>query len=205
MNMKKTQAFALLDVILAVILLAIATAGSYALIKSFRSSSQVQQLTRYATNISQNYMPFLQGGTYSSVLSGDKLSSEFLLSIGIPADDVVNCDSGYCYVNTGVYANGKESVLNFKEVIDDSVTHANYFVQGLIATGAETNAITQGLSTAFSVFCVVSNGPLAADTQSCSLLSDDEKSGSYAVYLVFPKSGHLPPTDAAGFQAAYQS
>ena len=204
--MKKLQAFALLDVILAVVLLSIATIGSYSLVKSFRSSSQTQQLTRYATNISQNFMPFLEGGSFDSVLSddgtGDKLSKDFLLSIGIPAEDAVNCDGDFCYVNSGIYANANESVLNFMEVEDDSVTHANYFIQGLSVTGAETNAIIQGLSTVFSVYCVPAAGTaLGTTTESCSLLEDSKAKDPYSVYLVFPKSGNVAPADASGFTA----
>ena len=209
--MKKYRAFALLDVILAVILMCIATIASYSLIKSFRSSSQVQQLTRYATNIAQNFMPFLENGTYDSVLSssgtGNQLSNEFLLSIAIPAEDIVDasgmaCVSGYCYVNSGVYANSKQSILNFMEVPHDSATGAAYFIQGLTATGAETNAITQSLSTIFSVFCVPgADAALGSPSGNCKLLADDQASSVYSVYLVFPKSGSTAPADASGFVA----
>lgn len=203
--MKKFKAFALLDVILAVVLLGIATIGSYSLVKSFRSSSQIQQLTRYATNIAQNFMPFLEGGTSGSVLQDTgttKLDQDFLLSIGIPQDDLERCsnESGgmNCFVNSGLYyGDGKLALMNFAQVINDSVTGASYFLQALQATGSETNAIVQGLGGVFSVFCAPGEQVnINTISQQCALLSDDQSGETYSVFLVLPKSGSAPPKDA---------
>ena len=186
--MKKSRGFALLDVLLAVILLSIVTIGSYSLVKSFRSTSAMQKLVRYATTITENYMPFLEGSVSTDVLSDNKLSAEFLESINIPDVDLRPTDCEYCYVKTGLQdSSGADLKMNF-DTVTDTDTAANFFIIGFTTsvTAGEKNQMLQSLGGVFSLYC-----PDAA----CTLTSEDD-SHDYEVKMVFPKAGSTIPGDS---------
>jgi hypothetical protein len=200
--MKLRNGFAMFDVLLAVILMAIAAVGSYSLVKSFKSSSSVQQVTQYANTITQNFMPFLEGVSYDSVLDPagtHKLSNDFLLSIGIPSEDLepneACADSSvetYCTVNTGLHTSAGESLMQFAQSQDASGTNvgADYFIVGLKATVKQANSLAQNLGTTYSVFC--GTGKLSGATP-CGLDAGGA-TDTTSVFMVFPKSGKSPPS-----------
>ena len=191
--MKKLHAFALLDVLLAVILLAIVTAGGYALMKNFRSTSSMQQFTRYATTITENYMPFLDGSVDTEILSGTKLSKEFLESINIPEEDL-NCNSDdYCSVKTGLYYTSSQAVcMNFSQV-RDSATGGNFFLIGFSGTIAQKDQAMKSLGSMFSVFCKGNISQKIEDDAGLCNLSSSASTSGISVVLVFPKSGDSLP------------
>jgi len=191
---KIVRGFALFDALLAVILMTIAAAGSYTLIKSFRVNSATQQLIRYATTISQNYMPFLDEGTESSVLKDDALSASFLNAIGIPKEDqVASADADFYYVNSGMYVSDAKSNMSFAINIsdeEDGQKLANNFLILVPATGAQVNQVLQSASSLFSIFCPATG---AAKSTACTL--NDTPDALYDLWLVFPKVGSTwPPT-----------
>ncbi|MCD8525178.1 MAG: prepilin-type N-terminal cleavage/methylation domain-containing protein [Gammaproteobacteria bacterium] len=197
--MKKIQGFALLEALLALVLMMIAAGASYTLIKSFRANSSIQQFIRYSTNITQSFMPFVDGGAYSTVLSGNKLSQPFLTSISIPSEDQRDCSNAYCYVSSGMYLDGgsAESNLSFGVQMDSAQELASYFMIAVNATGLQVNQILQTASTMFSVYCAESQGAnISSITTPCVLQSSANNSTPYSLFLVFPKSGDAPPVGA---------
>jgi len=197
--MKKIQGFALLEALLALVLVMIAAGASYTLVKSFRANSSIQQFIRYSTNITQSFMPFLDGGAYSTVLSDDKLSQSFLTSISIPSEDQIDCSSSYCYVNSGMYLDGSEteSNLSFGVQTDSAQQLGSYFIIAVNATGLQVNQILQTASTMFSVYCTENKGKnISSITSTCALQPSANNSTPYSLFLVFPKSGDSPPAGA---------
>lgn len=194
---KITRGFALFDALLAVILMTIAAAGSYTLIKSFRVNSATQQLIRYSTTISQNYMPFLDEGSSSPAIKGDALSSSFLNAIGIPQEEQIeSSNSGFYYVNSGMYdTSGNKSKMSFTIFVPDSAGGsqqlANHFLILVPATGSQVNQVLQSASSLFSIYCPT---PGAAKTTACVLNSTPD--AMYDLWLVFPKSGNTWPPAA---------
>lgn len=202
--MMQQRGFALFEVLLAVILMAIAAAGSYALVKSFRVNSATQQVVNYATTITQNFIPFLDGGSATTVLtaSTDTLSSPFLSSIGIPATDQVTSSgaacagaTASCYVKSGMYVtSGGKSIMSFDSVTNSTQNLASYFAIALQATGAQVNQILQSSSSLFSVYCAASGSALAAAGENCVLKSKDDANTTYSLFLVFPKTSAIAST-----------
>lgn len=194
----RQRGFALFEVLLAVVLMAIAAAGSYTLVKTFRANSSTQQVIRYTTNITQNFMPFLNGSSSSTVLTDDKLAKNFLTSTGISTNDLVCEEGSYCYVKTNMPVTGgggaQESQMNFGVYIDPNYTLANEFAIGLQATGTQVNQILQGASSLFSVYCAVGAGVhLNSIASNCALQPSDNAGVVYSLFLVFPKSEGAAP------------
>ena len=206
----RQRGFALFDVLLAVVLMAIAAAGSYTLVKSFRANSSTQQFIRYATTLTQNFTPFLDGHSAPSLLNGTQLSYDFLNAVDIPSEDRISsgtttCPAStsttktYCYVNSGMYLAGKLSLMGFGSVQtgDSSQPLADYFVIAVQATGSQVNQVLQSTSSLFSVYCAAGKVTLSAASK-CSLLGDSAKNSTYSLFLVFPKSGDKPPVATDG-------
>ena len=194
--MQQKMGFALLEVLLAVILMAIAAGASYTLVKSFRTNAATQQFLRYATNITQNYIPFLEseavGGTSiaTPVYKNNGLSQTFLTSIGIPSDDM-SCASGYCFVSSGIYSASTGTASNQTMRFNiGTVSSTYYFVIGVKASGGQVNQVLQSASSLFSVF--YTDGTTAS--ASSEITADSAK--DYHLYLVFPKSGSSLPGGA---------
>lgn len=191
----RQRGFALFDVLLAVVLMAIAAAGSYTLVKSFRANSSTQQFIRYSTTITQSFIPFLNGADITAVLNNNQLSTSFLKSIGIPDEDQ-GCSNGFCNVDSGMYLDDKKSQMAFGVQTNADQTLANYFIIAVRATGVQVNQVLQSASSLFSVYCPVEGGSLSGQSK-CALVSKDTASTqSYNLYLVFPKSGDTPPTSS---------
>lgn len=193
--MMRQRGFALFDVLLAVILMTIAAAGSYTLVKSFRVNSAAQQVMRYATTITQSFVPFLDGGNSANVLQDQKLASSFLSAIGITTTDQVTesgaaCagDSAFCYVDSGMYTGDGKSLMSFNSVTDNTQKLASYFAIALLATGAQVNQILQSASSLFSVYCGEKNTNLNTLSSNCSLKDKDSANEIYSLFLVFPKT-----------------
>ena len=117
----RQRGFALFDVLLAVVLMAIAAAGSYTLVKSFRTNSSTQQLIRYSTTITQSFIPFLNSADITHVLKDNQLSSVFLKSIGIPDEDQ-QCSNGFCAVVVDL----RSDILPDQSFLRDSHLLGNY-------------------------------------------------------------------------------
>lgn len=187
---QRKMGFALLEVLLAVILMAIAAGASYTLVKSFRTNAATQQFLRYATNITQNYIPFLEseavGGTSitTPVYKSNRLSQTFLTSIGIPSEDM-SCTSSYCFVSSGMYSisTGTTASNQTMQFNIGTLNSTYYFVIGVKATGGQVNQVLQSASSLFSVF--YTDG--GAMTPSSEITTEPTK--EYNLYLVFPKSG----------------
>lgn len=196
----RQRGFALFDVLLAVTLMAIAAAGSYTLVKSFRENSSTQQFIRYATTITQGAAPFLNGNSADTILSATQLSANFLKSIGIPEEDQVSndgtkCSGDFCYVDSGMYLNKASagSAVAFDVQADTDQTLTNYFIIAVKATSGQVNQVLQSTSSLFSVYCPA-NGTELQGQSPCKLLpKDTPTSAVYNLYLVFPKSGDTPP------------
>lgn len=201
--MLRRRGFALFDVLLAVVLMMIAAGASYTLVKSFRANSSVQQLIRYSTNISQSFMPFIDGSDYSNVLSSTthQLSSDFLDSIGIPGEDQVTsagekCGGTSCYVDSGMYLiNGSVSrPMSF--AVSTSDAGVSYFIIAVQASSAEVNQMLQSASSLFSIYCPQGARIPLSGQSSCSLIADTTANSAmtYSLFLVFPKSGDKAPS-----------
>lgn len=188
----RQRGFALFDVLLAVILMAIAAAGSYTLVKSFRSNSAVQQFIRYSTMIAQGYLPFLPDGASSAAITGNALTTSFLDAVGIPSEDQMAAEeySGSAYVNSGMFDNsGQELQMGFTIAPASETGPAQYFIIEVTgATGTEVTQVVENAASLFSVYC--SEGSSA---EPCKLESRTG-SQSYNLWLVFPKSGNTFPT-----------
>lgn len=195
----RQRGFALFDALLAVVLMAIAAAGSYTLVKSFRANSSTQQFIRYSTNITQSFLPFLDGNN-STVLSGEQLSTDFLNSIGIPAEDQ-KCSGDYCYVNAEMYLDNatQSSVMGFgvKQTGSTSQPLANYFIIAVKAAGTQVNQVLQSASSMFSIYCPEGPSVTLSGQSKCALQSSDDieaNAAGYSLFLVFPKSGDTAPS-----------
>nr|MBP9727226.1 hypothetical protein [Gammaproteobacteria bacterium] len=186
--------FALFDAMLALVLLMIAAAASYTLVKSFRVNSSTQQLIRYSTNITQSFMPFLEGNSSSTVLSDSQLSSTFLTSIGIPAADQANCStSNYCNVEAGMYVGSGKSRMSFGSYMDTTYVLGSEFAIAVLATGAQVNQMLQSAASMFSIYCKLGSVALSSIGTTCSLLPKDQANEIYSLFLVFPKSDGEAP------------
>ncbi len=207
--MRHQSGFALFEAMLALALMMIAAAASYTLVKSFRANSSVQQFIRYATTITQGFMPFVDGNSTDTASGGPldasthALSPSFLSAVGIPVENQVTekgeaCAGDSCYVNSGMYLNGATvgTPMSFAVKIDDAQVAASYFIIAVNATGLQVNQVLQNASSMFSVYCPP-GANVALDGQSkCALQSDamiSQNSDSYSLFLVFPKSGDLAP------------
>lgn len=202
---QSNRGFALFDVLLAVVLMTVAAAASYTLVKSFRVNSATQQFIRYATTITQSFAPFLDGSAATvsdGVMSSNQLSSSFLTSIGIPTTDQSPDKCSYCYVDSGMYANDEKSLMNFAVSTPDTTdfTLANYFMIGVTANGAQVNQILQSTSSLFSIYCPTSGTALSNSVTSCDLKDKSDAATLYSLYLVFPKSGSTAPTPSETFK-----
>jgi type II secretory pathway pseudopilin PulG len=219
--MKQQRGFALLDTLLAVILMAVAAYGTYMVAKGFQTSSSLQTLEQRAITIAQNYMPFLQDTSMSSssVLyagsSNSRLSNDFLTSIGIPSTALVNSSqdsSGaiFSYVNTGAYyapssssssssTEPAQSFLSFAQEIDDPTTGSSYLAIGFDLTGTQLNQVIQDMSNTFSVYYGDSGSNLntlvtPGSTSSAPpvLTASSDNATVYSVFLLFPKMSGTP-------------
>ena len=192
--MRRNLGFALLEVLLAVILMAIAAGASYTLVKSFRTNAATQQFLRYATNITQNYIPFLEseavGGTsitnpvYSATTH--KLSQAFLTSIGMPSEDM-SCASSYCVVTSGMYSASTSTGTASNQAMHFNIGTLNstyYFVIGVKTSGGQVNQVLQSASSLFSVFYTEKEGGTASN----SLITASNFAAQYNLYAVFPKT-----------------
>lgn len=198
----RQRGFALFDVLLAVVLMAIAAAGSYTLVKSFRSNSSTQQFIRYSTTITQSALPFLNGNNFSILsVDGAQLSASFLTSIGIPGEDQVStggsrCSSDFCYVDSGMYLDGASnaSPIGFgATTTQGDLTMGKYFILAVKATNSQVNQVLQSASSLFSIYCA-SGSVALSNASKCALISKDAASDTInSLYLVFPKSGDTPP------------
>lgn len=209
--MVSQRGFALFEVLLALILMMIAAAASYTLVKSFRANSSVQQFIRYSTTISQSMMPFLDGNSYSTSNGGPldttaySLSTSFLNSIGIPAEHQVNelgeaCASDSCYVSSGMYLSDGSvaNPMSFSAQVDSTQMLANYLIIAVDASGLEVNQVLQSASSTFSVYCPTGKNVVLNAQSKCSLQSDSAISDAgdqYSLFLVFPRSGDVAPAD----------
>ncbi len=198
--MTRQRGFALFDAMLAMVLLAIAAAASYTLVKSFRVNSSTQQLIRYATNITQSFMPFLEGNSPATVLDADKnqLASGFLTSIGIPKGDQMPSDCTICNVSTGMYVDGKKSLMSFDSYVDLNQILGSEFAIAVQATGAQVNQVLQSTASMFSIYCGVGlvNLNTFVGKANCALQTQDAANTTYSLFLVFPKSdGGAPSID----------
>jgi hypothetical protein len=203
--MIRQRGFALFEVLLAVVLMMIAAAGAYTLVKSFRANSAVQQFIRYSTNITQSFMPFVDGNSYLSIFDANThtIATSFLKSIGIPAEDQVDehgaiCAGTACYVDSGMYlSNGAvASPMNFQVKMDNTQSLASYFIVAVAATGVQVNQVLQNASSLFSVYCLPKETELNGQSK-CALQSDaniSSNNDTYSLFLVFPKSGDYAPT-----------
>ena len=199
----RQRGFALFEVILAVILMAIAAAGSYTLVKSFRANSSTQQFIRYSTTITQGILSFIHGNNTETLLKDQQLSADFLTSIGIPTEDQMSndgtkqCSGDYCYVNSGMYLNGaaSSSAMGFGVQQDTDQSSTNYFIIAVKATSTQVNQVLQSASSLFSVYCPTDGKSLSGQAK-CALLPKNTPSTSvYDLYLVFPKSGDTAPAN----------
>ncbi len=193
--MTHQRGFALFDALLALILMAIAAAASYTLVKSFRVNSSTQQLIRYSTNITQSFMPFLEGNSSSTVLSDSKLSSKFLTSIGIPSADQVESACSYCNVEAGMYVGSGKSRMSFGSYMDPNQVLGSEFAIAVLATGAQVNQMLQSAASMFSIYCGVDriNLNTLVGKPNCTLQSQDAANTTYSLFLVFPKSDGSAP------------
>jgi len=189
--MKKNSAFALLEILLAVILIGIVTVGSYAIVKSVSSDAGVQKFTRYATTIAENYQPFLNDSVSSANLIWDyRLSKDFLLSIHIPESDLAQCyeqskGDVYCCVKTGLYTPTHYSIdMVFRQISDSTGT--KFFIIELtsLTTPDQKDAIIQQLGKTFSIYCPY---------ERCQFGHVRGVNNDTQLSIVFPKAGEKRP------------
>jgi len=200
--MRKNQlGFAMLDVLLAVILICVASYGAYTMAKGYSTTASLRTLEQRATTIAQNYTPFLQD-TSSSVLSGNELSVDFLTSIGIPTSALCTPDDSDSYVDSGAYYSSggstSASYLSFaQQVASNSASGGNYFVIGFPGNATQANQLAQDVGETFSVYYASgASASLDSATEITSLISGaSTDTAAYSIFLIFPKiSGKLDLT-----------
>lgn len=191
--MKKNNGFALLDVLLAVVLLAIAAYGTFKVAKSFHSASSVQQFEQYALNIAHSYTPYIADTDSSLIDDSNKMETDFLQSIAIPSEALVSPGDANTYLYSGIYKDSSQCQVEFQEANED--TGAGYLIMAVKTTGAQYNQLLQDLGGSFSVFRLSGGSKALTSSASQGLLNiDNNATNEYSVFLVYPKSGSTPPS-----------
>lgn len=192
-HFNRQRGFALFEVFLAVIVLAILMAGGYAILGSYRDARLVQTVERDIMNISQTYSPMLNqtmvSDSSTSSIIGDKgiMLTDFLRSVPISAQRLDTPDKPYSYLLSNLTINGTVSKVAFAQSNITSDPATNYFIAGFKATNSQVNQIIQDLNTSMGVFVGTSEqsfkdvGDAAKALKTCV-----QNNCVYNVYLVSP-------------------
>lgn len=184
--MKKNHGLALLEVLLAIILIAVITAGSYSLVKSMSVDAGMKKFTRYATVIAKSYQPFLDSSVVSTVFSKNTktLSRAFLQASYIPDSDL-GCNGTSVDSTCVVFFDlpGKYTDNNYMkfDIAEDRTTGDQFFVIVVydIVPADQKDQMLQSLGSDFSFYCPI---------KECQL-----GQGASYVKLVYPKAGSTIP------------
>jgi len=202
MKIKKYQGFALLEVLLAVIVFAIATYGVIVFSSRYMQSTQVSAVERQATAISSNYLPYLDttvptgADTNDDPINDGKFAVSFLQSIGITDGDM-SASSGNVYVNTHLPINGSSSsqmagchaTVSPKSSTSSYVSSQSVLILGFNALGSQLNALIGDEKNNFAIYAPTGGEGSFADAKGnpvTQLIDPKYNNTPYSVYLVYP-------------------
>lgn len=194
--MKNQKGFALLDVLLAVVLIITISIASYEMINTYHDKANVQTAESDLINIAQNYAPLLNQSaitnTGSSIFgsSGSYIAVSFLKSVPIPESRITTIvtQNGVDYANvaTNLMTDGKQSRIGFEEtsLTDDSSSH--YFLMGMQVNYSQAVQLIQDLNDTFSIFVGDSNDYLQDAKPASTLPQCKNKDCILNIYFVTP-------------------
>ena len=191
--------FALMDVLLAVILIITISIASYEMINTYHDKANVQTTESDIINIAQAYAP-LQNQTaieytgqdifYSN---GSSIAKSFLESVPIPASrmstPVTEDGIDYSYLLTNLLNVNGQTIVGFEKatVDDDSIAATfKYFTIGLQVNYNQAVQLIQDLNGTFSIFVGSSSDSIHSAKAATSLPQCTKKDCILNVYLVTP-------------------
>lgn len=207
--MKNQKGFALLEVLLAVILIITISIASYEMMNTYHDKANVQTAESDLINIAQTYAPLLNQSaitnTGSSVFgsSGSYIAVSFLKSVPIPESRITTIvtQNGIQYANvaTNLMTDGKQSRIGFEEsaLTDDSSAH--YFLMGMQVNYSQAVQLIQDLNNTFSIFVGNSNDYLQDAKPASALPQCKNKDCILNIYFVTPTLDDVSQIANKGF------
>ncbi len=200
--MKKQTGFALLDLFLAVILIATVSAGVYEMLSAYNDKAKIQTVESDMINIAQSYAPMLnqtaieESGYSIFGSNAGSISTAFLKSVPIP-DSRISTPSyqnniPYSYVLTKLRVNGEQPVIGYEVANvagDESNPPMKYLIAGITVNYSQAVQLIQDLNSSFSVFWGKGSVPFN-ETQPATTLPDRDADSSqvYSLFFVTPNT-----------------
>ncbi len=191
--------FALMDVLLAVILIITIAAASYEMINTYHDKTNVQTVESDLLNIAQAYAPLqnqtaLDYGGYNIFRDGGSwIATSFLQSVPIPASRIGTPNSyngiDYSYLLTNLMNKNGQTVVGFEQesISDDSVAATlQYFIMGMQVNYSQAVQLIQDLNNTFSIFVGNSSTGIHDAKAATSLPQCEDKDCILNLYLVTP-------------------
>lgn len=188
--------FALMEVFLALIVIAMITFGSYALIAKYRNAGAIQPLISDLSNIALSYAPIQDssGLTFTTAVinSDGSISTPFLQGVPIASNHLqAGATTGYSYLLSGLSVNQHGTRVGFAQAQSPATPGSpvvNYFVMGLVVNQNQLSQLIQNLNSTLSVF--YGNTPTTPFLQASPVTTlptcNTGDDCQYAVYLVSP-------------------
>lgn len=207
--MKNQKGFALLDVLLAVVLIVTIAVASYEMINTYHDKANVQTAESDLINIAQTYAPLLNQSTITNTggsvfgNSGSYIAVSFLKSVPIPNSRITSIvtQDGVDYANvaTNLMTDGKQSRIGFEKsaLTDDSSAH--YFLMGMQVNYAQAVQLIQDLNDTFSIFVGGSSDYLQDAKPATTLPQCKNKDCILNIYFVTPTLDDLSQIDNKKF------
>lgn len=204
----KNQGFALLEILLAVVVLSIITFASYQMINSYKDSKSVQTAESDIMNIAQAFSPMLnQSGMLctqcANPFSGTQMSTSILRSVPIPAQRLTDPDPSaghYSYVLASFTVNGHQAKIGFGILRSaTSPTSPSYFVAGFKANYTQAVQIIQDMNNTMGIFVDNTGSKGLKDSKNVTIIPScptaSSKSCTFNIYLVSPMETDLTAFD----------
>ena len=184
------NAFALLDVILALAILAISMVGVYRFFGGSADSQRIRQLQADINNISESYTVFLGQkplGGQSLINSSGQLDSEFLKSIPIATSHLTSPTKSTSFLLTQLTVGKKGfAQVGFADVPSKSSPGVNYLIFGLQANYQQTVEMIKSMNNSFGVFVGAGVVPFSQATIHNALPTKKDHTTRYSLYLTSP-------------------
>lgn len=192
--------FALMDVLLAVILIVTISVASYEMINTYHDKANVQTVESDLINIAQAYAPLqnqtaIESTSYDIFYNngGSWIAKNFLKSVPIPesrmSTPVTYNGITYVYLSTNLLNKNGQTLVGFeKTTVSGSDTSAtfNYFLIGLQVNYAQAVQLIQDLNGTFSIFVGGSSDKIRSAKPATSLPKCTDKDCVLNLYLVTP-------------------